>query len=292
MFRLITFCCTMLVGVTALFAQNATRSSDTNNKSLLWKITGKGLKKPSYLFGTIHIICSADYVWTPAMEKALSESSKVAFEMDMDDPTLQTQMTAGMMLPEGKKLKDFYTEEEYKKLNDFAGKNGLPLQMMQQFSPFALISFLYMKALTCPVPSSYEGNITGIAQEQKKEIVGLETVQEQMKVIETMNADSVAQSVLKITDDIDSFKLTFSQMLDVYKKQDLPALYKLFLESPDYKDDLQSLLFDRNKKWVPAISKLAQQQSTFVAVGAGHLWGDKGVITLLRKEGYTVVPVF
>lgn len=292
MFRLITFCCTMLVGVTTVFAQTAAKSTPVNNKSLLWKITGKGLKKPSYLFGTIHIICAADYVWTPAMQKALGESNKVAFEMDMDDPTLQAQMTAGMMLPEGKKLKDFYTEEDYKKLSAFAGKNGLPLQMMQQYSPFALVSFLYLKAVTCPIPASYEGNITGIAQEQQKEIVGLETVQEQMKVIETMNIDSVAQSVLKITDDIDSFKLTFTQMLDVYKKQDLPALYKLFLESPDYKDDLQSLLFDRNKKWIPAIIKLAQQQSTFVAVGAGHLWGEQGVISLLRKEGYTVVPVF
>lgn len=291
MYRLIALCCSLLVGFTSLFAQTKAKPAVTNNKSLLWKITGMGLAKPSYLFGTIHIICQADYVWTPAMQKALKESKKVAFEMDMDDPTLQSQMTSGMMLTNGKKLKDFYSEEEYKRLTDFATKNEVPLQMMQQFSPFALVSFLYMKALTCPMPASYEGNITGLAQEQHKEIVGLETVQEQMKVIETMNIDSIAHSVLKIAEDIDSFKNTYSEMLRVYKKQDLPALYKLFLESPDYKDDLQSLLFDRNKKWVPAIATLAKEQSTFIAVGAGHLWGDEGVISLLRKEGYTVVPV-
>lgn len=291
MYKLITFCCSLLVGFTSLFAQTTTKAVTDNNKSLLWKITGKGLKKPSYLFGTIHIICNADYVWTPAMQKALQESKTVAFEMDMDDPTLQTQMSSGMMLANGKTLKDFYTDEEYKRLSDFAAKNEVPLQMMQQFSPFALVSFLYLKVVTCPVPASYEGNITGLAKEQDKEIVGLETVQEQMKVIENMDIDSIAHSVLKIAEHIDSFKYTYNEMLQVYKKQDLPALYRLFLESPDYKDDLQSLLFDRNKKWVPAIVTLAKAQSTFIAVGAGHLWGDEGVISLLRKEGYTVTPV-
>ncbi|RYZ48278.1 MAG: TraB/GumN family protein [Sphingobacteriales bacterium] len=291
MYKLITFYCTLLMGITTCFAQSATKSTAAANKSLLWKISGKGLKKPSYLFGTIHMICTADYVWTPAMDKALQSSERVAFEMDMDDPQLQTQMATGLMLKDGKKLKDLYSEADYQKLSAFAAKNGLPLEMMQQYSPFALVSFLYMKALTCPMPASYEGNITGLAQAQKKEILGLETVEEQVAVIEKMNMDSLAGMVLNITNDMDSFKNTFNQILAVYKKQDLPELYKLFLESPDYKDDLNALLFDRNRKWVPAIEKLVGQQSTFVAVGAGHLWGGEGVISLLRQAGYTVEPV-
>ncbi len=291
MYRLITFYCTMLMGISTCFAQSTAKTINTDNKSLLWKITGKGLKKPSYLFGTIHMICSSDYVWTPAMEKALKETNKVAFEMDMDDPDLQSQMTAGLMLPAGKKLKDFYTEEEYKKLSEFASKNGLPLQAMQQFSPFALVSFLYMKALTCPVPSSYEGNIKTLAEAQKKEIVGLESVQEQVAVIDAMSADGLADMILTITSDMDSFKTTFDTMLKAYTTQDLPMLYRLMIESPDYKENLNALLFDRNKKWIPAIEALIGKQSTFVAVGAAHLWGDEGVITLLKKQGYTVTPV-
>jgi uncharacterized protein len=291
MYRLITFYCTMLMGISTCFAQSAAKNINAGNKSLLWKITGKGLKKPSYLFGTIHMICSADYVWTPVMDKALKETEKVAFEMDMDDPNLQSQMTAGLMLPEGKKLKDFYTEDEYKKLSEFAAKNGLPLQAMQQFSPFALVSFLYMKALTCPIPASYEGNITTLAHDQQKEIVGLESVQEQVAVIEGMSPDSLADMILNITSDLDSFKNTFKTMLNVYTKQDLPALYQLMIESPDYKENLNSLLFDRNKKWIPSIEALIKKQSTFVAVGAAHLWGDLGIITLLKNQGYTVVPV-
>lgn len=289
--KLILLCCSLFLGITLAFAQkNKTKSAD-GNQSLLWKISGKGLKQPSYLFGTLHIICPSEYLWTDAMQKAFSASKKAVFEMDMDDPTLQSRITAGMMLKNGKTLKDFYTEEEYKQLTDIAAQNQIPLQMMQGFSPFALVSFLYLKAITCTIPDSYEGNITKLAMAQKKEVLGLETVDEQIKVIETMNADTIAKAVLRIASDLDSFKLTYAQMLSVYKTQNLPALYQLIIESPDYKDDLNALLFDRNQKWAPAIALMAKVQPVFVAVGAAHLWGDKGVITLLRQQGYTVEPV-
>lgn len=289
MYRSIVFCCALLIGALACFAQG--KKTSVNNKSLLWKISGNGLKKPSYLFGTLHIICPSDYLWTPAMQKALDQSSRVAFEMDMDDPTLQAQMTAGMTLKDGKKLKDFYTEAEYKKLTELSAKNGIPLQLMQNFNPFALVSFLYLKAVACAIPDSYEDKIRKQVQQDDKEIIGLESVNEQVDVIKSMNTDTIAKSVLRIAEDLDSFKTTFNQILAVYKKQDLPALYQLIIESPDYKNDLNTLLFDRNLKWAPVIADLAKEQSTFFAVGAAHLWGDRGVIDLLRKEGYTVEPV-
>jgi uncharacterized protein YbaP (TraB family) len=290
MYRFFAFYCSFFLGVVSSFGQGDIKEPKTNH-SLLWKISGNGLSKPSYLFGTLHIICQSDYVWTDAMQKALTDTRKVALEMDMDDPTLQAQMASGLMLTNGKTLKDFYTAANYKKLNDYASQNDIPLQMLQAFKPFALMSFLYSKVVACSVPSSYEGNITDIAHQQQKEIVGLESVQDQMNAIESMSEDSTAQSVLDMVEHLDSFKVQYNQMLTLYKTQSLPELYQLILESPDYKDDLNTLLFDRNAKWIPEIETLAKAQSTFVAVGAGHLWGDKGVIALLRKKGYTVIPV-
>lgn len=284
MFKFFAVCCSVFLGFISSFGQKP-------DNTLLWKITGHGLKQPSYLFGTLHIICPSDYVWTKAMQHALTSAKKVAFEMDMDDPALQSQMTSGMMLEQGKTLKDFYSEADYQKLTDYAAENNIPIAMLQSFKPFALVSFLYAKVVACSVPSSYEGNIADIAHEQHKEIVGLESVQDQVNVIETMNEDSTAQSVLDMLENIDSFKTQYNQMLALYKEQALPGLYQMILESPDYKDDLNTLLFDRNAKWISKIEQLAKAQSTFIAVGAGHLWGDKGVIALLRKQGYTVTPV-
>jgi uncharacterized protein len=291
MYKFIALGCCLILGVTLCTAQTGKKKAPVNNKSLLWKVSGNGLQKPTYLFGTLHVICPDDYVWTPAMQKALDASDKVAFEMDIDDPSLQSKMASGMMLKNGKTLKDFYTDEEYKKLTAVATANNIPIQMMQSFKPFALVSFLYLKAVACSLPDSYEGNITKLAQADDKEILGLESVEEQMKVVDGMNSDSIAKSILHIAEDINAFKADFNQMLSVYKKQDLPALYKLILESPDYKDDLNALLFDRNKKWVPIIAGMARKQPTFIAVGAGHLWGERGVIELLKQQGYKVEPV-
>ncbi len=291
MYKFLVLGCCLIFGVTLATAQTSKKKASDGSKSLLWKVSGNGLQKPSYLFGTLHVICPDDYVWTPAMQKALDACDKVAFEMDMDDPSLQSKMASGMMLKDGKTLKDFYTEEEYKKLTAVATENNIPIQMMQSFKPFALVSFLYLKAVACGLPDSYEGNITKLAQAGDKEIVGLESVEEQMKVVDGMNSDSIAKSILHIAEDINTFKADFNQMLAVYKKQDLPALYQLILESPDYKDDLNALLFDRNKKWTPIIAGMAKQQPTFIAVGAGHLWGEKGVIEQLKRQGYKVEPI-
>jgi uncharacterized protein YbaP (TraB family) len=289
--KLLAICSTLLLGWTTCFAQAKKEqpAAAPDGKSLLWKISGMGLKAPSYLFGTIHMICPDDYLWTPAMQNALKRSRKIAFELDMDDPQLPMQVVAGMMLKDGKTLEDFYTEAEYKHLKEVVDHNaGMPMDMLKTLKPFAVMSMLATKSVSCTQPDSYEGNIMKIALKDKKEIVGLEAAQDQIDIFEKMNTDSTAKMLLQVADEMDELKSQFDAMVGAYKQQDLPGLYELIITSPDYKDDLNTLLFDRNRKWIPAIAQLSKAQSTFIAVGAGHLWGAEGVISLLRKAGYTV----
>jgi uncharacterized protein len=283
MYKKVAMLCSLLLSATAVFAQN--------NNSLLWKISGNGIKQPSYLFGTIHLICADDYTWTPAMQKAFDSSIKVAFEMDMDDPGLLMNIAKGMLLDKGKSGKDLYTEEDYKQLAEYAKDNGIPAEMIDTNEPFSLLSMLYMKMLSCSVPESYEGNIMKLALQGSKEIVGLETVDEQLAVINSMSDDSIGHTVVEMIENMEAYKIQYQQMIDLYKKQNLPELHRLLLETPDYKSDLNTLLYDRNAKWISGIETLAKAQPTFIAVGAGHLWGDKGVIALLKKKGYKVEPV-
>lgn len=292
--KIFAFCGALLLGWTAGRAQNrkAPENISAGGHSLLWKISGKGLKSPSYLFGTIHMICPDDYLWTPAMQRALDQSRKVAFELDMDDPQLSMQVAMGTMLPPGKTLKDFYTEAEYNELKAAINNNaGMSIDMLQTLKPFAVMSMLASRSVDCNTPDSYEGNIMKAVSSSGKEIVGLEAAQDQIDVISKINADSAAHMLLKVTREMDEMKTQFADMIAAYKQQDLPALYELIIASPDYKEDLNTLLFDRNRKWIPVITRLCKAQSTFVAVGAGHLWGDQGVISLLRKAGYTVSAI-
>ncbi len=286
--KIMITCCATLGVLTGMLPWNK-KAIANNGQSLLWKVTGGGLQKPSYLFGTIHLICPDDYLWTKAMQQAYQQAEQVAFELDMDDPTMQAQMATSMAMEPGKTLRDYYTPEDYDSLSKtLKAQTGLPVEMLEGMKPFAVMSILLLKTISCTLPDSYEGNIMKLAHKDKKEIVGLESVEDQVALFDQMNADTLASLLLEMAGETDSLKSQYNELLQAYKAQDLPAMYALTLAAPDFRAHLDALLFDRNKKWIPSITRLASERSTFIAVGAGHLWGEMGVISLLRQAGYTV----
>lgn len=292
--NLIYFSAAFLAGAVTCMAQNKKAHPSAHNMppALLWKISGNGLPAPSYILGTIHLICHDDFLWTAQMQKAFNDAEKVVFEMDMDDPDLQREVSSGLMMQDGKSLKDLLSEQEYARLAQFSSDSlGMPLDMVQHMKPFALMNLLSMKALNCTIPESYEGNIAAMAAKAGKEIRGLETAKEQLDVLAGMNIDSAARQLMDIINNYDSLQVQYDQLLHAYKKQDLHGLYQLILASPDFRNDLNALLFDRNKKWIPRIEKMIRPGTSFIAVGAGHLWGKQGVLQLLREKGYRIDPL-
>jgi len=287
------FACSFLAGLSILLltACHAEHNA-ADDRSLLWQISGKGLAKPSFLFGTMHIICKQDYLWTEAMKKALNASEKVCFEMDMDDPEMFQQAALGMEDTSSKALKDYFTVAQYEQLKQFMQDSlGVDISQMPDMKPMMLEMMLTAKMVPCAIPESYEGNIMTIASGEKKEIVGLETLEEQMNLLNNVPDDSAAQSLLSLADSFSKSKAQYTQMVASYKNQDLPQLYAQVKKSKDEGLDMDAFLDERNKKWIPKIEEKAQKNAVFFAVGAAHLYGPGGLINLLRKAGYTVVPI-
>lgn len=263
----------------------------TDNKSLLWRIEKNGVKT-SYLFGTIHMLCQDDYVWTEAMKSSLKQSDEVCFEMDMDDPGLMMEVASGMIDKSGKTLEDYFTPEQYKQLSQYV-KDSLStdITMLRTMKPVSLLSLFAAKTTDCAMPVSYEANIMQDAKTQKKEIIGLEPAAEQLALFDSLPADSVVASVMKSVNHPGDDNSEYKSMLAAYKQQDLPRLYDIIKNSKDLGDDMGAFLDERNQKWIGRMGDKMKDKSVFFAVGAGHLWGDKGVINLLRKAGYTVTAV-
>ena len=283
----LTAAVTLLVNFTSSAQQNS------DNKSLLWQITGKGLVKPSYLFGTMHQICEDDYVWTDKMKSSLDESEKVCFEMDMDDPGMLMAVTNGMIDKSGKELKDYFTPAQYNLVKQYVKDSlGMDIMMFQKMKPVMLQTMMSLKDVSCKNSVSYEENIMKDAQKDNKEILGLEEPAEQLKVLETIPVDTI---ITKLLEEIIRHKKEgdeeYQKLIQAYKQQDIPALYQMITDSKSLNDDMGEFLDVRNKKWIPRMSDKMNKSSVFFAVGAGHLWGDTGVISLLRKDGYKVVPV-
>lgn len=269
-------------------------AAQSDDHALLWRISGNNLHSDSYLFGTIHLVCPSDYLWTDAMKNALAASEQVCFELDMDDPKVLQEVSTGLSLNgSDKQLQDYFSSADWNKLSRFMLDSvGMDINQMQHIRPEALETILATRAAGCTFPSSYEANIMEQAQQGGKEILGLETAEEQLKVLSSIPSDSLSESIMQTADSFAQARADYEQMLAAYKRQDLPTLYAQIQNSRDNAGmDMNLFLDERNKKWIPKMEQMMQLKPTFFAVGAGHLWGKAGVITLLRQAGYTVSPV-
>lgn len=263
-----------------------------NEQSLLWRISGHGLAKPSYLFGTIHLICPEDYLWTDKMKQSLSACDKVCFEMDLDDTKLMMSASNGFIATDGRKLKDYYTPEQYQQLKKFMKDSvGMDIGMLQQMKPIALESIISMKTTKCMNPVSYEETIMKTAKATEMEVLGLEDPSEQIGALDSMPSDSVAKEVFEGVRDFTKNKKEYNDMVMAYKKQQLTVLYDKITTVKGQGDDMRVLLDDRNKRWIGRMTVKMNKNSIFFAVGAGHLPGKTGVINLLRSAGYKVEAV-
>lgn len=275
---------------TPSFAQS---KSVKHDNSLLWKISGKDLSKPSYVFGTMHSICNEDYFFTTQMKQAFEATQKLFLEIDLSDPTMIAQYQQHVMLTDGKQLRDYFSsEDEY---NDFAeqikNKLGIDASMFQQFKPFFLISMIAMKSFTCENQSSYEMNLIEMAKKNKIDIAGLESSHAQLQIFDQMNNQDIKAMLLESLQQIDEDQTEFKTMITHYKNQDIDALYNLISSSPEFKGHEKELISGRNIQWMNTLLYEMKNTPCFVAVGAGHLAGEQGVLNLLADKGYTVEAV-
>lgn len=262
-------------------------------KTLLWKISGNGLKEASYVFGTIHMTCDATL--KPKVIKALDATQQLCLELDMDDPSLQMVMMAGMQMKNGNRLDSLLSKNEFEEVAAFLKTNlGYSAKMLNTIKPFMITAMLYPKMLDCPM-QSVEQELMKVSKAQQEEIIGLEKVLEQMAVFDAIPYKEQAKELYKLAQKgINGTDEETKSMLNSYAQEDLDGLMQLFsnADSQFYSEFEEELLVKRNKNWQERIPKIIYNKPTFIGVGAAHLGGKNGVIQLLKDLGYSVAPVF
>lgn len=264
------------------------------NAALLYKISGKEMAEPSYLYGTIHLICQSDFTVAPTTKSAFDNADKLIMELDMDDPAMMQSMQANVMHPEGLKISSGLTSEQAAKLDDFFKSTmGVGLPAFDSLRPFVVSGMLMTAQMECgQQPASFEGYFTQQAMMQQKPIEGLESVEFQFGVFEQIPHADQVQWLADALEDEAGAKAELQRMIDLYKAEDINGLYGMFTEMEEYAEYKEVLLDQRNFAWQDALdTELQAEGSEFIAVGAGHLGGKAGIINLLRERGYTVEPV-
>lgn len=271
-------------------------SQKITEKSLLWEISGKELKQPSYLYGTIHIACQGEVEMTDELQQVFDKSERLVLEMDLSDPTLPMKMLQLSLSSDGKKISEKLNPETAQKLDDLLqSKLSISLSALDNLNPQAILMQLSLLGLECPMDMGYDMMFLTNATAENKEILGLESMEEQIAVLFALSEEDAIQAITYLADHIEELQNQTRELFQHYKNKDIQAMYeitKTSFEDPNYpQTDIKVLLDDRNINWIPEIERIVSEKPSFIAVGAAHLAGDNGVINLLKKEGYTLKPL-
>lgn len=268
------------------------------DNSLLWEITGNGLKKPSYVFGTIHIIGKEDFFFPQTLLDKITASDQCTFEIDMDEMSSMESMMkiiGKAFMKDGKSLRDLITEKEYAEVEAHFQSKGLPLQMLDKMKPMLLATFASMDLGGdggMGDSKSYEMEIYAKINEQKKTSNGLETVEDQLALFDSIPYGAQAKMLMESIRSSNQENEEYKMMIALYKKQDVDELARVSVAGDQGVDGFGELfLYRRNRNWIPRMTTMMTEKSTFFAVGAGHLGGPKGVLNLLRKSGYKIAAI-
>jgi hypothetical protein len=279
-------------------SKNAVASGTSSTPhTLLWRITGKGIARPTYLFGTMHILCADEATLSDSLLHVIHSVDEVYFEIDLSDMAGMINSIQYMKMNNGKTLANLLKPDEYKRVKAYfsSHESMLPFSMLEHFKPMLISGLIEEQSLGCATTDGMEMQIKkAIHQEDHSiPIKGLETAEFQASLFDSIPYAKQAKELLYYVDSADQNKQMTRQLADLYSRQDLDGIQALSdKDDPGMSEYMDLLLYSRNRKWARILDTLLPRKSLLIAVGAGHLPGQQGVIELLRKKGYTVEPVF
>lgn len=263
--------------------------------SLLWEITGNGLTQPAHLYGTIHILPADDFMFTETLDSYLENATSLMLELDLGDQAVMDAANSRSMLPNPNDADELYTAEQEQKLANFCIEFQINWTQINTMKPFAIEGYLGSQALQANYPNNegYDSYLYQKAIALDIPIVGAEPASYVMTYVDKIPVEDQVASLIRFidfyNDDQTAFYGSFEHLVDTYLEQDPEVLRDLTVQDLPSQDYVDAILDDRSAYWVPAI--MDGLSGRFVAVGAAHLGGSKGLIALLRAEGYTLQPV-
>lgn len=273
------------------------------NAQLLWKISGNGLQKPSYLFGTHHIAPLSVIESTPGLTDALDNADVLYGEVDMSvlsDPSVQMQMGMATMAPQDSTLSKVMSQADMETLAKMLTELNAPVTpaMIEPLKPATITNLLTMLMATKEFPEfdqtkQLDATLQAMATEKGKPVKGLETLQSQIDLLFNSPISEQAKSLHEELADPEKSARMAHLMADAYMSGKLNELERLMNDPATgmTAEESERLITRRNSAWVDVLIGILPTASVIAVVGAGHLPGEKGLISLLRAKGYDVNPV-
>lgn len=281
----------------------------TMQAQLLWKISGNGLQKPSYIIGTYHLAPVSFTDSIKGLKAALDASEQVYGEIvmaDLTSPENQQKAQAAMMLPDGQTLDKLFTADETTRINALVKSvlgvdmtNPMVAQQLGKLTPYALQVqlgvLIYLKKHPGFNPNEgFDSYFQKEAAAKGKGVGGLETFDFQINTLyKSATMERQKQLLLCMADNLEFTEEQTENVVKAFFTQDLDGIEKamdakLNNTCDGTPEEKETLIYSRNDNWMKQMPEIMKQKGTFFAVGAGHLPGERGLLAQLKKAGYTV----
>lgn len=269
---------------------------------VLYKVEGNGLAAPSYIFGTHHL-APISVIEEFGAATPFKEASQIVGEIDMtqDQMSMAMSMQGHMLAPSDSTLSKVISPADYTIVNEqfkkWAPMPGMDLTMLEPMKPMAVNTMVVVGMTRDAMPGfnpeeQLDGWFQTTGQQEGKKIIPLETVEQQATLLfDTTPISFQADALVEMLKNPEKAVSQTKTLTEAYMAQDLDKMLKLSEEDDEHPEFMIALLDRRNADWLTKLPGIFKEGPTFVAVGALHLAGDKGIIEGLRKAGYTVTPV-
>ncbi|MCE2497019.1 MAG: TraB/GumN family protein [Flavobacteriales bacterium] len=296
LFSLLLFLIFSAYGQMRIAPSSAMTVDGGQEQGVFWKIDKEGMEQPAYLFGTYHLLNEGFLNEWPGVHRAFEASDEVVVEMVIDSSALGQAMMMGMMTDQT--LEALLDSSEFHMLDDETQQSlGMSLSQLNQMKPIVvslLLTLSYNQAQFPELASipglpmdayfGFEGEKAG------KEVRGLETLLEQSELLYNYGTpeEQADDLVEMVREKEEAIQLT-KDILVAYRDNDFQVLQELGEDSADW-GGMEELLDKRNERWLKLLPGILEEGKVFIAVGALHLTGSKGLVHELREMGYTVEP--
>lgn len=259
------------------------------NNHLLWKATNIESGIESYIYGTIHLRDKKVYFLLDKVKSLIDKCDVFIAEYPLDDAGDMKIMEA-LQLPEGKHLQDIISAKKYSKTKKYIKNSfNLDLDRFGYFRPMVIENMMTESMFESDYSFPMDIVLWNYAKEKSIKLIGAETTESQIEIINRLSLNKQIKSFIDISKNIKKFRKKMKMLVSYYKKQNLIELHRKTLKSLGKMKKI--LVYERNKKIVNTILDYTNESKGFVAVGAGHLLGENGILRLMKKNGYIIEPV-
>lgn len=258
-------------------------------KTWLWKIEHEDYVNASYVFGTMHSKDKAVFQYLDVVKACIMNCEVFANEFNLEKLN-SLKATDQLLLPDGLTLKDLMSKKKFARVEkQLSQQLGLQMHWFMRTYPIVAINAISEVILSQDMPESLDVALFTFAKEQEKRIEGIETPEEQLEIFKKLSLEKQTQTLVKAATDIPKYRKSIVKMRELYETFETKLLHKVAKKGIGGMRKV--LLYDRNFKMADRIHLHALRHSFFGAIGAGHLFGEKGVLKLLKAKGATVTPI-